>query len=157
VRRLQAIPKGHYGLPLSFTPVLLVACNFKAETVMVFDREGPGLTGLGYGFLEQLQDRYRYHNSLSHPIGVPTENLIHTNLGWCLPYKGQAWENGTVCGAVGSILILVKISGKFRPNWLFWKTEPNLPLLCKQHEPGMSRFIDWLIIYLFETDQRERN
>ena len=74
--------------------MLLVGCNFKAETVMVFDREGQGLAGLEYGLLEQLQDRY--HNSLSHPIGVPTENLIHANLGWCLPYKGQAWESSTV-------------------------------------------------------------
>jgi len=45
---------------LSFTPVLLVRCNLKAETMVVFEREGQGLAGLEYRtacFLERYHTR----------------------------------------------------------------------------------------------------
>ena len=162
---MQVILKSTVLLPLSFTPVPLVACNFKAETLMVFDRESWLAGWSRRGFLKQQQDRY--HDSLSH---LPSECLPRI---WYIQtlvrvYRARVRHKKVVwCGTAGSILILVEISGKFPPTGLSGNANYCKPsIACKEHEPGKSRFFDWCVeqvarflthqLYLFKADQRKR-
>ncbi|PUU79216.1 hypothetical protein B9Z19DRAFT_1082419 [Tuber borchii] len=121
---MQVLLKSTVLLPLSFTPVPLVACNFKAETLMVFDRESWLAGWSRRGFLEQ-QDRYKY--CIITPLVTSHRSAYRESDTY------KPWLEVTVQG-----------SG-IKPLWYGAEERGRSSIACKEHEPGKSRFFDWCV------------